>query len=88
MRSVIYYNAFRKKGWLLEPSQNRHPLSKGYLTMNATERNVENIVAIDLGKFNSAVCIFKKTPVKSLFPADFNNFSKSHLHKQLYLFDL
>ena len=35
--------------------------------MNATERNVENIVAIDLGKFNSAVCIFKKSTFKSNF---------------------
>ncbi len=35
--------------------------------MNATERNVENIVAIDLGKFNSAVCIFKKSSFKSNF---------------------
>jgi len=35
--------------------------------MNATERNVENIIAIDLGKFNSAVCIFKKSTFKSNF---------------------
>jgi transposase len=42
-------------------------LLEGYLTMNATERNVENIVAIDLGKFNSAVCIFKKSTFKSNF---------------------
>ena len=35
--------------------------------MNATERNAENIVAIDLGKFNSAVCIFKKSTFKSNF---------------------
>jgi len=32
-----------------------------------------------------SVMLFEKTPVKSLFPADFNNFSKSHLHNQLYL---
>jgi len=41
--------------------------SEGYLTMNSIERNVENIVAIDLGKFNSAVCIFKKSTFKSSF---------------------
>ena len=35
--------------------------------MNTIERNVENIVAIDLGKFNSAVCIFKKSTFKSNF---------------------
>ena len=35
--------------------------------MNSIERNVENIVAIDLGKFNSAVCIFKKSTFKSNF---------------------
>ena len=35
--------------------------------MYAKERNVENIVAIDLGKFNSAVCIFKKSSFKSKF---------------------
>ena len=34
------------------------------------------------------VMLFEKTPVKSLFAADFNNFSKSYLHKQLCLFDL
>lgn len=56
-----------EKGWLLGPSRNRHPLSKGYLTMYAKERNAENIVAIDLGKFNSAVCIFTKSSFKSKF---------------------
>ena len=35
--------------------------------MNATVKNAENIVAIDLGKFNSAVCIFKKSTFKSNF---------------------
>ena len=35
--------------------------------MNATVKNVENIVAIDLGKFNSAVCIFAKSTFKSNF---------------------
>ena len=34
------------------------------------------------------VMLFEKTPVKSLFYADFNNFSKSHMCNQLYLFDL
>jgi len=34
------------------------------------------------------VMLFEKTPVKSLFSADFNNFSKSHLRNQLLLFDL
>jgi len=34
------------------------------------------------------VMLFEKTPVKSLFSADFSNFSKSHLHNQLLLFDL
>ena len=33
------------------------------------------------------VMLFEKTPVKSLFSADFNKFSKSHLHNQLLLFD-
>ncbi len=32
--------------------------------------------------------LFEKTPIKSLFPADLHNFSKSELCKQLYLFDL
>ena len=34
------------------------------------------------------VMLFEKTPIKSLFSADFSNFSKSHLHNQLLLFDL
>jgi hypothetical protein len=34
------------------------------------------------------VMLLEKTPVKSLFYTDFNNFSKSDLCKQLYLFDL
>ena len=34
------------------------------------------------------VMLFEKTPVKSLFSANLNNFSKSHLHNQLVLFDL
>lgn len=34
------------------------------------------------------VMLFEKTPVKSLFYADFNNFSKSDTRNQLYLFDL
>jgi hypothetical protein len=34
------------------------------------------------------VMLFEKIPVKSLFQADFNNFPKSHIHNQLYLFDL
>jgi hypothetical protein len=34
------------------------------------------------------VMIFQKTPVKSLFSSHYNNFSKSHLHNQLLLFDL
>ena len=34
------------------------------------------------------VMLFEKTPVKSLFYADFNNFSKSDMRNQLYLFDL
>ncbi len=34
------------------------------------------------------VMLFEKTPLKSLFPADINNFSKSHLRNQLLLFDL
>jgi len=34
------------------------------------------------------VMLFEKTPVKSLFSADFNNFSKSYLRNQLFLFDL
>jgi len=33
------------------------------------------------------VMLFEKTPVKSLFSADFNKFSKSYLHNQLLLFD-
>ncbi len=33
------------------------------------------------------VMLFEKTPIKSLFSADFNNFSKSDLHNQLLLFD-
>ena len=35
--------------------------------MNATIKNVENIVAIDLGKFNSAVCIFTKSTFTAKF---------------------
>ena len=35
--------------------------------MYAEARNAENIVAIDLGKFNSAVCIFQKSSFKSKF---------------------
>jgi hypothetical protein len=34
------------------------------------------------------VMLFEKTPLKSLFSEDSNNFSKSYLHKQLVLFDL
>jgi hypothetical protein len=34
------------------------------------------------------VMLFQKTPVKSLFSSHYNNFSKSHLHNQLLLFDL
>jgi IS4 transposase len=34
------------------------------------------------------VMLFEKTPVKSLFHADLNNFSKSYMCNQLYLFDL
>ena len=34
------------------------------------------------------VMLFEKTPVKSLFPADMNNFSKSLMDNQLVLFDL
>lgn len=34
------------------------------------------------------VMLFEKTPVKSLFAANFNNFSKSYMHNQLQLFDL
>lgn len=34
------------------------------------------------------VMLLEKTPVKSLFQADYNNFSKSDIHKQLYLFNL
>jgi hypothetical protein len=34
------------------------------------------------------VMLFEKTPVKSVFSAGFNNFSKSHLRNQLLLFDL
>jgi len=34
------------------------------------------------------VMLFEKRPVKSLFSADSNNFSKSYLHNQLVLFDL
>jgi transposase len=34
------------------------------------------------------VMLFEKTPVKTLFQADSNNFPKSHLHNQLLLFDL
>jgi hypothetical protein len=32
--------------------------------------------------------LFEKTPIKSLFHADFNNFSKSDMRNQLYLFNL
>ncbi len=32
--------------------------------------------------------LFEKAPIKSLFPADIHNFSKSELCNQLYLFDL
>lgn len=35
--------------------------------MYAQAKNAENIVAIDLGKFNSAVCIFTKSSYKSQF---------------------
>ena len=35
--------------------------------MQAAIKNVENIVAIDLGKFNSAVCIFTKSTFQSYF---------------------
>ena len=41
--------------------------------MNATIKNVENIVAIDLGKFNSAVCIF----TRSTFTAKFRTINTS-----------
>lgn len=34
------------------------------------------------------VMLFEKTPVKNLVYADFNNFSKSDIRNQLYLFDL
>ena len=34
------------------------------------------------------IMLFERTPVKSLFSAGFNNFSKSYLHNQLLLFDL
>lgn len=34
------------------------------------------------------VMLFEKTPVKSLFEHDINNFSKSYNHNQLWLFDL
>jgi hypothetical protein len=34
------------------------------------------------------VMLFEKKPLKSLFSADSNNFSKSYSHKQLVLFDL
>ena len=34
------------------------------------------------------VMLFEKTPIKSLFSTDLNNFSKSDLHNQLLLFDL
>ena len=34
------------------------------------------------------VMLFERTPAKSLFSADLDNFSKSHLHNQLLLFDL
>ena len=60
MRSV-------KKDGCWSPPEIDTLLLEGYLTMNATERNVEHIVAIDLGKFNSAVCIFKKSTFKSSF---------------------
>ena len=33
------------------------------------------------------VMLFEKTPIKSLFSPDLNNFSKSDLHKQLLLFN-
>ena len=33
------------------------------------------------------VMLFEKTPIKSLFSTDLNNFSKSDLHKQLLLFN-
>jgi hypothetical protein len=33
------------------------------------------------------VMLFERTPIKSLFSADFNKFSKSPLHNQLLLFD-
>ena len=32
--------------------------------------------------------LFEKTPVKTLFEHDLNNFSKSYVHNQLWLFDL
>ena len=35
--------------------------------MNAIIKDVENIVSIDLGKFNSAVCIFTKSTFKAKF---------------------
>ena len=34
------------------------------------------------------IMLFEKTPVKSLFYAGFNSFSKSYMSNQLYLFDL
>ena len=34
------------------------------------------------------IMLFERIPVKSLFPAGFNNFSKSYMCNQLYLFDL
>jgi hypothetical protein len=34
------------------------------------------------------VMLFEKTPVKSLFPAELNNFPKSYIDNQLVLFDL
>lgn len=34
------------------------------------------------------IMLFEKTPAKSLFYANFNNFSKSYMCNQLYLFDL
>ncbi len=34
------------------------------------------------------IMLFEKTPIKSLFPADLHNFSKSKLCNQLYLLDL
>ncbi|MFC1633271.1 IS4 family transposase [Planctomycetota bacterium] len=34
------------------------------------------------------VMLFEKTPIKSLFEHDLNNFSKSYSHNQLWLFDL